>query len=47
MTASSNGCTPLFLNALPHSTAVIWDDSTARRIAICNRSGSIDDSSVR
>ena len=29
MTASSSGCTPLFLNALPQSTAVILLDSTA------------------
>jgi hypothetical protein len=39
MTASSKGCTPLFLKALPHSTAVILDASTARRIESCSSSG--------
>ena len=33
MTASSMGCTPLFLNEVPQTTAVILFASTARRIA--------------
>ena len=33
MTASSSGCTPLFLNEEPHSTGVSLVDSVALRIA--------------
>ncbi len=40
--ASSIGCTPLFLNAEPHSTGLIALDSVARRIAAtsCSSVGS-------
>ena len=33
MTASSSGCTPLFLNDEPHSTGVSWLESVALRMA--------------
>ena len=33
MTASSSGCTPLFLKDEPHSTGVIWLESVALRMA--------------
>ena len=37
MTASSSGCTPLFLNDEPHSTGVSLVDSVAERIALLER----------
>ena len=38
MTASSSGCTPLFLNDEPHSTGVSWLESVALRIAALSSS---------
>ena len=45
MTASSSGCTPLFLNDEPHSTGVNSIASVALRIACLRRSGEISASS--
>ena len=41
MTASSSGCTPLFLKAEPHSTGVMEMSSVALRMSSRSRSGSI------
>ena len=41
MTASSSGCTPLFLKLEPHSTGVILFASVAARIASLSRSAGI------
>ena len=45
MTASSSGCTPLFLKAEPHSTGVIEMSSVALRMSAIRRAGSIGFSS--
>src|SRR3712207_2598380 len=45
MTASSSGCTPLFLKDEPHRTGVIWLESVAARIAATRRSLGISCSS--
>ncbi len=47
MTASSSGCTPLFLNALPRRTGVIVASSVAARRARLSISGVTEDSSWR
>ena len=45
ITASSSGCTPLFLNDEPHSTGVSLISSVALRIAAISRSDGISASS--
>ena len=45
MTASSSGCTPLFLKAEPQSTGVIEMSSVALRMSSTSRAGSIGFSS--
>ena len=45
MTASSSGCTPLFLKLDPHSTGVSWLESVAARIALIRRGTGISCSS--
>ncbi len=45
MTASSSGCTPLFLNEEPHRTGVIWLESVALRMASTSRGAGISCSS--
>ena len=45
MTASSSGCTPLFLKDEPHSTGVSLVDSVALRIAFLSASSGISASS--
>ncbi len=45
MTASSSGCTPLFLKELPHRTGVSWLESVALRMAATSRGAGISCSS--
>ena len=45
ITASSSGCTPLFLKDEPHSTGVILISSVALRMALTRRSFGISCSS--
>ena len=45
MTASSSGCTPLFLNDEPHRTGVSWLESVALRMASARRAVGISVSS--
>ena len=45
MTASSSGCTPLFLNDEPQRTGVIWLESVALRMAATSRGAGISCSS--
>ena len=45
MTASSSGCTPLFLNDEPHRTGVIWLESVALRMAATSSGAGISCSS--
>ena len=45
MTASSSGCTPLFLKDEPHRTGVIWLESVALRMASTSRGAGISCSS--
>ena len=45
MTASSSGCTPLFLNDEPHRTGVSWLESVALRMASTSRGVGISCSS--